>query len=442
MVNTIHELLWGPGTLALLLGSGIFLTLRMHFLPWRRLGYALRAALGRDARVPKRGGVPPFSALMTTLAATMGTGNIVGVSTALVAGGPGALIWMELSALLGMATVFAESFLSVKYRRKSHRGEWIGGPMYVMETAFGKRAGQLSGSLFALFAVGASLGIGSMTQANAISDALSAAFGLPVRPVAPAAAFLVFITISGGIRSISRVTSVLVPCMCVFYLGAGITVILGNFEHLLPGIASIFRCAFSPQAIAGGTAGAALRWGIARGVFSNEAGLGSTGIAAAAADTGSPLRQAYISMTAPFFDTVVVCTVTGLVICCSGVLGTSDAAGNPINGAALAILAFETVLGPFGARFLAASVVLFAFSTILGWEYQGEQAFTYLSRGHGRAAYRLVYVLALLWGAGQPLEAVYRFSDVCNALMCFPNLICVLLLNGEAVQALRRSENM
>lgn len=442
MLNTINDLLWGVGTLALLLGTGLFLTLRMRFLPWRRLGFALRSVLGRKARASNPSGISPFSALMTTLAATMGTGNIVGISTALVAGGPGALIWMELSALLGMATVFSECFLSVKYRKKDTSGTWHGGPMYVMETAFGKGSGRILGTLFALFAAGASFGIGSMTQSNAMSEALGTAFGLPARSVGLAAAALSFIAILGGIRSISRVTSLLVPLMSLLYIGAGMAVILGNAEHLLPGIAEILRCAISPQAVAGGTAGAALRWGIARGVFSNEAGLGSAGIAAAAADTDSPVQQAYISMTGPFFDTVIVCTMTGLAICCSGVLGTVDSTGTPVNGAALTLLAFETVLGPFGVRFLAVAVALFAFSTILGWEYQGEQAFSYLTQGQGRIVYRSLYALAVFWGAGQSLETVYRFSDLCNALMCLPNLICVLLLNGEVVREIRQHENM
>ena len=442
MLKTINDLLWGPGTLALLLGTGLFLTIRMRFLPWRRLNFALRSALGKDARISKNSGVSPFSALMTTLAATMGTGNIVGVATALVAGGPGALVWMEVSALVGMSTIFAESMLSLKYRRKNQNGDWCGGPMYVMETAFGKEAGRTLGCLFALFAVGASFGIGGMTQANAITEALESTFGLPVWPVGLATAALSLIAILGGIRSISKITSVLVPLMSLVYMGAGIAVILGNLSNLLPGLSAIFRCAFSPEAIAGGTAGAALRWGIARGVFSNEAGLGSTGIAAASADTNNPVRQGYISMTGPFFDTIIVCTVTGLAICCTGVLGAVDSAGNPVDGAALTILAFETVLGPFGARFIAVSIVLFAFSTILGWEYQGEQAFAYLTQGRGRFAYRLMYVLAALWGAGQSLDTVYLFSDLCNALMCFPNLMCVLLLNGEVVQEIRTHKNM
>ena len=441
MLNTLNNLLWGPGTLALLLGTGLFLTIRMRFLPWRRLPFALQSALGKDARTARHGGISPFSALMTTLAATMGTGNIVGVATALVAGGPGALIWMEISALVGMATIFAESTLSVRYRRRNRQGHWHGGPMYVMESALG-RFGRVSGVLFALFATAASLGIGSMTQVNAITGALESTFGLPVKLTGPVTAILAFIAILGGIRSISKITSVLVPLMSVLYMIAGIAVILSHPEHLLPGLSSIFQCAFSAEAIAGGMAGEALRWGIARGVFSNEAGLGSAGIAAAAADTGDPVRQGYISMTGAFFDTVVVCTVTGLAICCSGVLGATDSSGAPINGAALTILAFETVLGRFGSGFIALSIVLFAFSTILGWEYQGEQAFSYLSSGRGKLLYRIMYILALLWGAGQQVDTVYLFSDLCNALMCIPNLLCVLLLHRQVIKEMRSHKNV
>ena len=441
MLNTITNLLWGPGTLALLFGTGLFLTIRMRFLPWRRLPFAMQCALGKDARTAKHGGISPFSTLMTTLAATMGTGNIVGVATALVAGGPGALIWMEISALVGISTIFAESTLSVRYRRRNRQGHWHGGPMYVMESALG-RFGRVSGVLFALFATAASLGIGSMTQANAITGALESTFGLPVKLTGSVTAVLAFIAILGGIQSISKITSVLVPLMSVIYIIAGIAVILSHPEHLLPGLASIFQCAFSAEAIAGGIAGEALRWGIARGVFSNEAGLGSAGIAAAAADTSDPVRQGYISMTGAFFDTVVVCTVTGLAICCSGVLGSTDGSGVPINGAALTILAFETVLGRFGSGFIALSIVLFAFSTILGWEYQGEQAFSYLSDGRGKLLYRTMYILVLFWGAGQQVDTVYLFSDLCNALMCIPNLLCVLLLHRQVIKEMRAHKNV
>ena len=435
MLNAVNELLWGPGTLALLLGTGVFLTLRMGLLPWRRLGFALRSALGREARQPGQDGVSPFSALMTALAASIGTGNIVGVATALVAGGPGALVWMELSALFGMATIFSESLLAVRDRQ----GQWVGGPMYVLEAAFGRRAGGALGTVFALFAVGASLGIGSITQSNSIAGALESAFGLPVWTVGAVTAALALAIILGGIRSIYRVAAALVPVMGAVYLAAGLAVIFGNLGNLSSSVAEIFRCAFSPRAAVGGAAGwmTAARWGVARGVFSNEAGLGSAGIAASAVDRADPVQQGYISMTGAFFDTIVICTVTGLAICCSGVLGTMDGAGLPVDGAALTILAFQTVLGPWGARFVSLSIVLFAFATIVGWEYQGEVTFTYLSQGRGRLLYRVVYALAAFLGAGMELGTVFAFADICNALMCGPNLLCLAAMSGEACRAIR-----
>ena len=439
MLNAVNELMWGPGTLALLLGTGVFLTLRMRLLPWRRLGFALRSALGREARQPGKDGVSPFSALMTALAASIGTGNIVGVATALVAGGPGALVWMELSALFGMATIFAESFLAVRYRRRDPQGQWVGGPMYVLEAAFGRRNGGTLAAVFALFAVGASLGIGSMAQSNSIAGALESAFGLPVWTVGAVTAALALAIILGGIRSISKVAAALVPVMGAVYLAAGLAVIVGNWGNLPGSVADIFRCAFSPRAAVGGAAGwmTAARWGVARGVFSNEAGLGSAGIAASAVDRADPVRQGYISMTGAFFDTIVICTVTGFAICCSGVLGTVDSAGVPVDGAALTILAFQTVLGPWGARLVSLSIVLFAFATIVGWEYQGEVTFAYLTGGRGRLLYRVVYALAAFLGAGLELGTVFAFADICNALMCGPNLLCLTAMSGEACRAIR-----
>ena len=437
MLERLNDLLWGPGTLALLLGTGLLLTARMRALPLRRLGFALRSSLRQDTRL-EGNGVSSFSALTTTLAASIGMGNIVGVATALTAGGPGALIWMEVSALLGLATAFAESYLAVQYRRRE-QGEWVGGPMYVMESVLGPRFGSIAATLFSLFAVGAALGMGGMAQANAITEALSVSFHLPVLPVGLITAFLALVGTSGGIRSISRITAVLVPAMSAFYLAAGAAVLFVHRGQLLPAIADMFQSAFSFRSAAGGMAGAwlAARWGIARGVFSNEAGLGSVGIAAAAADSATPVRQGLISMTAPFFDTTVLCTVTGLVICCSGVLGTVDSTGNPVDGGALTLMAFETVLGEQGAAFLAVSIVLFAFSTILGWAYQGEVAFRYLSGGRRRNLFRTLYALAVFWGAGATLDTVYLFSDLCNGLMCLPNLVCLLTAGGEAVAGMR-----
>jgi len=433
MLTAINELLWGPGTLALVLGTGLFLTIRTRFLPWRNLGFALRSALGREARQGHGAGVSPFSSLTTALAATIGTGNIVGVSTALVAGGPGALVWMEITALVGMSTAFAESLLAVKYRQKNERGDWVGGPMYVMKKRLGPRGGML-GAAFALAAAATSIGIGSMAQANAIAEALHSVFDLPAGSVGLVTAILALTVILGGVRSIARVSSTLVPLMSILFLGAALTVILGHLSQLPAAVGEMLRCALSPQAAAGGTLGSVIRWGVARGVFSNEAGMGSAAISAASARTDSPVRQGYIHMTAVFFDTTVICTVTGLAICCSGVLGTADTSGAPVNGAALTILAFETVLGPLGAVFLSVSIVLFAFSTILGWEYQGERAFEYLTKSRWLPAYRFLYALSAWWGATAQLETVFQLADICNALMCFPNLICLLLLSGTVAR--------
>lgn len=436
MLQRLSDILWGPATLALLLGTGLCLTVRLRFLPWRRLPCALRSVLSRESRQAPAGGISPFSALMTALAGTVGTGNIIGVATALAAGGPGALIWMEISALLGMSTLFTESLLCAKYRRRGPGGRWTGGPMYVMEAAFGPRSGRVMGSLFSLFAVGAALGMGGMVQANAITESLHAAFGLPQGPTALAAALLTLLGILGGVRSISRVASVLVPVMAALYLAGGLAVIAGNWQNLPGSLALILRAAVSPRAAAGGMAGAwaAARWGVARGVFSNEAGLGTAGIAAASAGGDDPVRQGYVSMTSAFFDTMVICTVTGLAVCCSGALEAADG-GNSVDGAALAILAFRSVLGEAGGRCVAASIALFAFSTILGWAFQGETAFAYLTRGRGAGLYRPLFLLAVLWGAGRDPGVVYCLADICNALMCIPNLLCLAAMGGEAVRA-------
>ena len=437
-LRAADDLLWGPGTLALLVGTGAFLTLRTRFLPWRNLGYALGAALGREARVKGRDGdVTPFASLMTALAATIGTGNIVGVATALVAGGPGALVWMELAALLGLSTKLAECLLAVKFRRRNRRGEMSGGPMYVMREGLG-RPGAVMGAAYALFAVCSSFGIGGMAQANSIAGALEASFGVPVRITGLVTAGLALAVIRGGVKSVARASAAVVPVMAALYLGAAVAVLWSCRENLPAGVGQILRCAVSPRAAAGGAAGTLMntvRWGVARGVFSNEAGMGSAGISAAAA-ASSPARQGYIGMTSAFFDTCVVCTVTGLVICCSGVLGAVDAAGNAVDGAALTILAFRSVLGPAGGLLVSVSVVLFAFTSILGGAYQGEKAFEYLFGTRRILIYRLAFALVAAWGAAAELEAVFCFSDICNALMCLPNLLCLLLLSGLTAREL------
>ena len=445
-IARIDRLVWGPGMLALLMGTGVFLTLRTRFLPWRNLGWALRSVLGRQARSGARGAgdVSPFSALMTTLAATIGTGNIAGVATALAAGGPGALVWMELSALFGLSSKCAECLLAVKYRRRSDRGEMCGGPMYTMRYGLRqRRLGAVLAALFALFTVLASLGMGNMAQANSIAQALSGSFAVPPRITGAVVAVLALAVILGGIRRIAGICSAVVPAMAVFYLLAGLAVLLGHLSAVPAALAEMLRLALSPAAAAGGAAGTvtasvleAARWGVARGCFSHEAGMGSAAIPAASAATDSPARQGYVNMTGVFFDTTVICTVTGLCICASGVLGTVDASGAPVNGTALTALAFETVLGPFGALLVNLGIVLFAFSTILGWEFYGERAFAYLFGGRAIPLYRILFALAAFFGAAQSLEVVWDLSDIFNALMAVPNLISLLLLSGTAAREL------
>ena len=333
MLEVLNTLLWGLGTLALILGTGAWLTLRTGAFPQRNLGRALALSLGREARRKGRGGVSPFGSLMTALASTVGTGNIVGVAAALVSGGPGALVWMELAALLGLAAKFAECMLAVKYRHVRRDGTRWGGPMAVMEARLGA-PGRWMGKLFAVFALLMAFTMGALAQSGALADTFSAAFTLPRWRVGLVTAALALTILLGGIRRIADISTVLVPVMALLYLGGGLAVILGNLRRLPEAVTLMLRCAVAPEATLGGALGIvtrreALRWGVARSVFSNEAGLGSAAITAACADTEDPVKQGLISMTGVFFDTMVICTVTGLAICCSGTLGTADGSWTP-----------------------------------------------------------------------------------------------------------------
>ena len=448
ILEKVDAFVWGPVMLILLVGTGIFLTIRTGFLSWRNLGYAIKRTLSKEARKKGNGegDISPFSALTTALAATIGTGNIVGVATAMVAGGPGALVWMWISAAFGLTSKFSECFLSIKYREVNEQGEMTGGPMYVMKKAFkNKTFGAVLGWLFALFAVIASFGIGNLTQANSISSSLNQTFSIPTWVTGMVVTVLALVIIVGGIKSISKVSSVVVPLMAIFYIIAGIIVIIGNIQNVPAGVVMIFRMAFSPQSVAGGVAGTmtasmmhAMRYGVARGVFSNEAGMGSAAITASAASTNTPVGQAYINMTGTFWDTIVVCTITGLCIASSGVLGSVDANGEYVTGAALTILAFKSVLGEAGAVLVSIAIALFAFSTILGWEYHGEKAFEYLFKGPKyNMIYRIIFSLIAYVGATTSLQIVWDFSDIANALMAIPNLICLLLLSGEIAKDMR-----
>ena len=442
IVTKIDDFVWGPVMLILLVGTGIFLTVRTRFLTWRNLGYALKSTLSKEARTKNRGqgDVSPFSALTTALAATIGTGNIVGVATAMVSGGPGALVWMWISAAFGLTSKFSECMLAIKYREVNANGEMSGGPMYTMKKGLKNQTfGAILAWLFALFAVIASFGIGNMTQGNSIASALHSTFNVPTQISGVVITVLSLVIIVGGIKSISKVSAVVVPTMAIFYVICGLIVIIGNISNLPSGLAMIFKMAFSVKAVGGGLCGSivasmmnAMRFGVARGVFSNEAGMGSAAITAAAATTDNPVRQGYINMTGTFWDTIVVCTITGLAIASSGVLGTTNAAGELLTGSDVTIAAFETILGSAGGWLVTIGITLFAFSTILGWEYHGEKAFEYLFGTHKyNMVYRIIFSLVVYIGCTQTLSLVWNFSDIANALMAIPNLICMLLLSGE-----------
>lgn len=443
------NLVWGPGMLVLLLGTGVYLMISLDFLPLKNLKFALLCVIGAEKSTAGKEGISSFSSLTTELAATIGTGNIVGVATAMVLGGPGALIWMMLSSLIGMATKLVESMLAVKYRSRNEKNEFVGGPMYTMANGLhAKKMGRFLGSIFAFFAVMASFGMGNMTQSNSIADAMKVTFHVPVYQTGIVVTIITILVVLGGIGSISKVTRVMVPFMGIFYLLGTFLVILTHLPNVPYGIFQMMGMAFSPRAVCGGIGGQicvsgaqALRWGVSRGVFSNEAGLGAAGISAAAADTTDYVKQGYISMTGVFLDTMVICSVTGLAIAASGMLGTMDKKGGLLTGTALIIAVFQTTFGEYGAVFISSCIVLFAFATIVGWAYQGEKAFEFLAGTRYCMYYRFFYALVTFVGAVCSLQAVWDFSDICNALMAVPNLICVLLLSKEACEEIKGYEN-
>lgn len=449
LLQKIADIVWGPWSLGLLLGTGTYLMIKMRFLPIRNLGYALKCVVGLDEKrrveknkrkAAKEGAISPFSALMTELATTIGIGNIVGVASAMVLGGPGALVWMILSSFLGLSTKFAESMLAVKYRTKNEAGEFTGGPMYTLKNGFPwKWLGQVLACFFAVFTVFASFGMGNMTQANSIAVSVKETLEISSAKTGLVITIAVILAVLGGIRTISRVTLVMVPVMAILYLSGAVAVIFSHPENIREGIHMILTMAFSPEAVAGGVGGnivssmgQALRWGVSRGVFSNEAGLGAAGISAASAHTDDPVRQGYISMTSVFFDTVVVCSVTGLALAASGVLGMTDEAGELLTGTALTIAAFATTFGEIGGIFVTVGIVLFGLATIIGWAYQGEKAFEFLvKKPEYCMIYRFVYGFFCFVGSVCSLEVVWSFSDICNGLMAVPNLICVIVMSGE-----------
>lgn len=425
IIKWINGYLWGPPMLMILFGTHIFLTIRLKFIQ-RYIGLAIRLSFSKDS--DGSGDVHHFGALVTALAATIGTGNIVGVATAVALGGPGAVLWCWLTGVFGFATKYGEAVLAVKYREKTSDGTMLGGPMYALEKGLGSKWLAI---LFCVFTSVAAFGIGNMVQANSLSTLAKETFGAPLWATGLFITALTAFAILGGVRSIARICTLLVPFMVVFYVG-GCLVILGiNHEALLPSLALIGKSAFTPQAAGGGFVGAsvmmAMRYGIARGLFSNEAGLGSAPIVAAAAITKNPVKQALVSATGTFWDTVVVCAITGLVLVSTLMRYPDDL--STLSAAVMTKRAFAEipVVGP---AVLTVGLLTFVYSTILGWSYYGERSIEYLLGKKSIAPYRLLWVMAVMVGSIVSLPLVWDLADMMNMLMALPNLISLVLLNG------------
>lgn len=421
IVSTLSGWVWGPPMLILLVGTGVYLTFLLKGLQFRALPLALRMIFHKDEG--HQGDISHFAALMTALAATVGIGNIVGVATAITLGGPGAVFWMWMTGLVGMATKYGEAVLAVKYREEGPHG-MRGGPMYYLSK--GANLPWL-GVLFAIFTVCASFGIGNMTQANASAKILESAFQIEPWVTGLVLMVMTALVIIGGIRSIGRFTSFLVPFMILLYIGTSLVVLVINAAEIPHAFGLIFGHAFTPISATGGFAGAAvaaaIRYGIARGVFSNESGMGSAPIAAAAARTNDPVKQALVSMTQTFIDTLVVCTMTALIIL------TADTWTQGVSAAHLTSYSMGETLGQTGEVIVALATVLFAYSTLIGWSYYGEKAIEYLLGPRSIRIYRIFFIAGVIVGAMVSLEFVWNFSDLMNGMMAIPNLIALLLLS-------------
>ncbi len=420
IVATLSSWVWGPPMLTLLLGTGLYLTILLKGMQFRALPLAFKLIFNKDHH--HEGDISHFAALMTALAATVGIGNIVGVATAITLGGPGAVFWMWMTGLVGMATKYAEAVLAVKYREKGPHG-MRGGPMYYLANGAGL---PWLGTLFAIFTACAAFGIGNMTQANATAKIFEVTFHISPLTTGWVLMILTGLVILGGIRSIGRFTSFLVPFMIVGYVASALLVLAINIDRVPHAFSLIFYHAFNPAAATGGFAGAtiaaAMRYGIARGVFSNESGLGSAPIAAAAARTNDPVKQALVSMTQTFIDTLVVCTMTALIIL------TANSWTQGVNASELTSASIAETLGESGRMIVAVATALFAYSTLIGWNYYGEKAVEYLFGPRAITAYRVLFTAAVIVGATTSLEFVWNFSDLANGLMAIPNLIGLLLL--------------
>lgn len=432
LLTSINDFIWGPPLLVLLSGTGLYLTFRLGFIQFVQLPRALSYLFKKEQDVGKKGDVSAFAALCTALAATIGTGNIVGVATAIQAGGPGAVFWMWLVALVGMATKYAECLLAVKYRVKDKHGFMAGGPMYYIERGLGIK---WLAKLFALFGVlVAFFGIGTFPQVNAITHAMQDTFSVPIPLTASIITALVAMIILGGVRRIGVVSSYIVPFMAVLYVFTSLVILLLNWQAVPQAIALIVHSAFEPTAALGGALGftvmKAIQSGVARGIFSNESGLGSAPIAAAAAQTNEPVRQGLISMTGTFLDTIVVCSMTGIVLVITGAWQSTDMAG-----AALTNYAYSQGLGiGLGGTIVTIGLLFFAFTTILGWCYYGERCVVYLAGVQAIKAYRFVFIVLVGCGAFIQLDLIWILADIVNGLMAFPNLIALIGLRHIVVE--------
>lgn len=441
-IDQINAFAWGPPMLGMLGITGLLLTLGLAFMPWLKIGYGFRLLFTKGD--PKmEGEVAPFDAVMTALAATVGTGNIAGVATAIALGGPGAVFYMWLIALFGMATKYAEAVCAIKYREVDKTGKYVGGPMYYLRNGVGDFApglGRWLAVVFAAFGAIAAFGIGNAVQINSMAVALGASFEIPTFLTGIVVAAIVGFVIIGGIRRIAELAGKLVPAMIVLYIVAALAVIAFNVMELPAAFGLIFKHAFTPAAATGGFAGAAvaaaIRFGVARGVFSNESGLGSAPIAHAAAKIDNPVRMGVIAMMGTFIDTIIVCTMTALVIITSGAWTILGADGGGLTGAVLTSTAFQNSITG-GQYIVTVSLAVFAFTTIIGWSYYGERCWQYLFSEKNLIVYRILWVLAVLGFANVKVDFVWNLSDTLNGLMAVPNLIGLLLLSPMVFKATR-----
>lgn len=430
-LGNISGIVWGPFLLIpLLLGTGIYMTIRLQGLQFRTLGRALRHGLIDRSDDKAAGDISDYQALTTALAATVGVGNIVGVATALSLGGPGALVWIWITGLLGMVSKYSEAFLAVRFRVTDSAGEQSGGPQYYLRRGIKGPVGKVLGIAFAIFAIIASFGIGNMTQANAVAAGLHDTFGLDPWVSGVLMFIIIGAVLLGGIQAIGRITAAFVPLMIVIYVIGGLVVLAMNVEQIPAAFAMIFKDAFTGTAATGGFAGAGImmviQYGVARGIFSNESGMGSAAIAAAAAKTNHPVRQGLVSMTQTFIDTIIVVTITGLVIVITGVWDK----GADVAGTMTADAFSQALPGQWGGTIVSISVVFFAFSTIIGWSYYGERCTESLFGRSASVVYRAIFTCVVFIGATTEIKVVWTFADLANGLMALPNLIGILILSG------------